>query len=376
MLRCSPTGPTLTIDDGGSRNGTFVNGARISSADLLDGDVIRTGDSFFVVRFEPRDVEDSVLPELIGVSPGIRQVRHEIALVGPTDRTVLIAGETGCGKELVAQALHAASKRKGTFVAVNCGAIPESLAESQLFGHVAGAFTGANRAHDGFFKMADGGTLFLDELGELSGAIQPKLLRVLEDSQVLPVGGNQPKRCSVRVVSATDSDLLHKMRISAFRKALFARLSGIRIKIPALRERREDILLILEKYLEGVDAELAPNLVDALLSHPWPFNVRELVRLAEELVLRGQGKSMLTLDMVKDRLASVLDDTATETDPVPSPEPKQQMPVPSKDELREMLERLGGNISALARECGRSRRQVRRWLVNFGLEPAVYQNDK
>jgi len=353
-----------------------VNGSRVRSADLLDGDVVRTGDSFFVVRFEALDIQDSVQPDLVGVSPAIRQVRHEIALIGPTDRTVLIGGETGCGKELVAHALHTASDRKGAFVAVNCGAIPENLAESQLFGHVAGAFTGANRAHDGFFSMADGGTLFLDELGELSVAIQPKLLRVLEDSLVLPVGANQPKKYSVRVVSATDSDLVHKMRMSAFRKALFARLSGIRIRIPALRERREDILPILEKYLQGVEAELTPNLVDALLSYQWPFNVRELVRLAEELVLRGRGKKLLTLDMVKDRFESLVADTSTEVEVSPNPEPKQPLPVPSEGELREMLRRFEGNISALAREFGRSRRQVRRWLQSFGLEATDYQADK
>jgi len=364
------------LKDGESRNGTFVNGSRVRSADLLDGDVVRTGDSFFVVRFEALDIQDSVQPDLVGVSPAIRQVRHEIALIGPTDRTVLIGGETGCGKELVAHALHTASDRKGAFVAVNCGAIPENLAESQLFGHVAGAFTGANRAHDGFFSMADGGTLFLDELGELSVAIQPKLLRVLEDSLVLPVGANQPKKYSVRVVSATDSDLVHKMRMSAFRKALFARLSGIRIRIPALRERREDILPILEKYLQGVEAELTPNLVDALLSYQWPFNVRELVRLAEELVLRGRGKKLLTLDMVKDRFESLVADTSTEVEVSPNPEPKQPLPVPSEGELREMLRRFEGNISALAREFGRSRRQVRRWLQSFGLEATDYQADK
>ncbi|MCZ7683061.1 MAG: sigma-54-dependent Fis family transcriptional regulator [Sandaracinaceae bacterium] len=187
-------GPGVMLEDVSS-NGTFVNGERVSGSRVLeDGDLVRIGDSFLVVRWAPAEIGDAEVPEIEGRHPAMRALRRTIASVAPTDAKVLVVGESGTGKELVARAIHERSGRPGPFIAVNCGAIPESLAESQLFGHVAGAFTGAQGAHTGFVRAADRGTLFLDEIGELSLVLQPKLLRALEERKVVPVGEDRAHR--------------------------------------------------------------------------------------------------------------------------------------------------------------------------------------
>ncbi|MBW2529020.1 MAG: sigma 54-interacting transcriptional regulator, partial [Deltaproteobacteria bacterium] len=294
--------PRCTIVDS-SANGTFVNGERVSRADLNDGDVIRAGDSFVVVRRRGPDTSTAApTDELVGDSPAMAEVRRTIELVGPTDASVLIVGETGTGKELVARALQRSFRPEGPFVAVNCSAIPHDLAESTLFGHVRGAFSGATTAQPGYFRAADGGVLFLDEVGELPAALQPKLLRALEEKAVVPVGATQAVACDVRVLSATNRMLHEAARSGSFRADLYARIADLTIATPPLRERREDILPILLRAL-GEDAPpLEADLVDALLLHTWPFNARELVKLAKELQIRGAGAERLELDMVRHRL--------------------------------------------------------------------------
>jgi transcriptional regulator of acetoin/glycerol metabolism len=222
-LHGSPAG-TLRIIDSGSRNGTFVNGRRVSEARLADGDVISIGHSYLVVRAVPPGLRDARVPSMIGVSPAIRRVRADLVKYGPTLATVLLLGESGCGKEVAANVLRELSRRDGPFVAVNCSAIPESLAESQFFGQVAGAFTWA-AARPGLFRAAHGGTLFLDEIGDLPLAIQPKLLRVLEERAVLPVGDTAPVPIDVRIVAATNRDLRAWVAEQRFRRDLHARLS-------------------------------------------------------------------------------------------------------------------------------------------------------
>ncbi|HEY6414897.1 MAG TPA: sigma-54 dependent transcriptional regulator, partial [Acidimicrobiales bacterium] len=224
---------------------------------------------------------------LIGKSPKMQEVFSTIARLGDTKATVLITGESGTGKELVAKAIHFNSSRKErAFVAVNCGAIPQELMESELFGHVKGAFTGAVAAKQGLFEVADGGTLFLDEVTELPLHLQVKLLRVLEDPEIRPVGGVRPVRVDVRIVAATNRDVSQTIAAKTFREDLFYRLNVISLRIPPLRERREDIPLLVTHFLEkfaagGPPKLISPDVLSALERYGWPGNVRELEHVIE-----------------------------------------------------------------------------------------------
>jgi two-component system, NtrC family, response regulator len=216
--------------------------------------------------------------------------------VANTDATVLITGESGTGKELIAKALHSLSSRKpAPFVPINCAAIPRDLLESELFGHVKGAFTGAVRDKTGKFKLADGGTLFLDEVGELPLDLQPKLLRVLQEKVVEPVGGTETHQLDVRVVAATNLDMEQAMLEGRFREDLYYRLSVIPIHIPPLRERKDDIPLLLKHFAAKHGAEevtFSNEAVKALVAYPWPGNVRELENTVERLLILREGNNI------------------------------------------------------------------------------------
>ncbi|MCD4750521.1 MAG: sigma-54 dependent transcriptional regulator [Thermoanaerobaculales bacterium] len=230
---------------------------------------------------------------LVGEAPAIRQLRRLIADVAPTPVTVLIRGETGTGKEVVARAIHAASGRASeTFVAINCSAIPESLLEAELFGHERGAFTGANRRRVGRFLTAAGGTLFLDEVGDLPASLQPKLLRVLEERAVTPLGSDKPIPVDVRLVTATHQPLEQLVENGRFRQDLFYRLNVVPLHIPPLRERREDIARLASRFAGRIATrhgksirDLAPELVEWLKIQEWEGNVRELENIIERLVI-------------------------------------------------------------------------------------------
>lgn len=229
---------------------------------------------------------------IIGISREMEQVFHIVRKVADTEATVLITGESGTGKELVARAIHSLSSRRAApFVAINCAAIPRDLLESELFGHVKGAFTGAVRDKPGKFQMADGGTLFLDEVGELPVDLQPKLLRALQERIVEPVGGDKPKKFELRVVAATNSDLEKGIAAGSFREDLYYRLAVIPIHLPPLRDRREDVALLVRHFLAkhgGQSVRLAPEAIEALQRYHWPGNVRELENTVERLlVMRG-----------------------------------------------------------------------------------------
>jgi DNA-binding NtrC family response regulator len=225
-------------------------------------------------------------PELlIGESPAMQRLRRQIARFGPTELPVLIFGESGTGKELVARALHDASGRRGELIAVNCGALPRELIESELFGHERGAFTGAQRRHLGCFGEADCGTLFLDEIGELPLELQPRLLRALENRAIRPVGAAREQPVDVRVLAATHRDLEQAVREGRFRADLYYRLCALEIAIPPLRERVEDIPLLIRHFLVELPGKLGPSgrrftlhddELPPLLAHPWPGNVRQL----------------------------------------------------------------------------------------------------
>jgi two-component system NtrC family response regulator/two-component system response regulator HydG len=242
---------------------------------------------------------------VVGEGEAIRAVLRQVALVAPTRTTVLLLGETGTGKERLAQAIHEASpRRRGPFVAVNCAALAESLLESELFGHEKGAFSGAHCRRDGRFSAADGGTIFLDEIGEISPAMQVKLLRVLQERRFERVGGNETVSVDVRIVAATNRDLRQMVESRAFRADLFYRLNVMAIAVPPLRARREDIPLLVEHFLPRLALELglpepavAPEAMAALCAHDWPGNVRELENVLERAVVLAQGGVIAAFDL-------------------------------------------------------------------------------
>lgn len=230
---------------------------------------------------------------IVASSPAMKDVLEMVARVAPTDATVLVQGESGTGKELIARAMHQNSKRKdGAFIPINCGALPENLLESELFGHVKGAFTGAHQNKKGLFEEADGGTLFLDEIGEMSPVTQVKLLRVLQDSEVRRVGANLGVKVDVRVVAATNQRLQERIKNNEFREDLYYRLQVIPIFLPPLRERKEEILPLVNHYLGTIAAKmnkavkgLSLECERALLDYSWPGNIRELINAVERAVI-------------------------------------------------------------------------------------------
>ncbi|HZW59000.1 MAG TPA: sigma 54-interacting transcriptional regulator [Woeseiaceae bacterium] len=258
----------------------------------------------------PEQKHEAVLQQygLVGSSPVLRNVLRKIARFGPTEAAVVITGETGTGKELVAAALHEASTRHNQpFVALNCSAISAELLESELFGHEKGAFTGATRTHKGRFERADGGTLFLDEIGDMSAALQTRLLRVLAESEFYRVGGQTSIKVDVRVIAATNQDLAQAVRQGRFREDLYHRLNVIRIDTPPLRQRREDIPVLLRHYLADAAQELATagkalnsEALEILTNYDWPGNVRQLVNAARRLTVTAPGNVITAADVPAD----------------------------------------------------------------------------
>lgn len=318
--------------------------------------------------------------ELIGTSPAMEQVRELIAKVAPTDSTVLIRGETGTGKELVARALHDQSLRADKpLVAVNCGALPEHLIESELFGHCKGAFTGADRARKGLFESAGGGTLFLDEIGELPKPLQAKLLRFLESGEIRRVGENSAFRCDVRIVCATHRDLQQMVHQGEFREDLLFRINTVEISLPPLRERIEDIPALVGHLVRRfrpqtpADTELfTPEALQRFQQHSWPGNVRELANVVERALILGRGLPIQTTDLPpqwatrgNEPSGSEKSDFRTETPsfripldtqvPVslaPSVGPGRTLREIEMQAIAEALQRHGGNKVKAAEELG------------------------
>jgi len=244
---------------------------------------------------------------IVGRSPAIQQIRETIRQVAPTNIAVLITGESGSGKELVARALHELSPRRGKpLIIVNCGAIPEGILESELFGHQKGAFTGAVESRKGYFELANGGTIFLDEIGEMPLHTQVKLLRVLEDKEFMRVGGSQPLKVDVRIIAATNKDLQKAVQQGSFRADLYYRLNAIQIHVPPLRERKEDIPLLVEKFAQDFCREnnilfegFTDGAMEAMKNHPWPGNVRELKNFVEKVIVLEKGGRIDEADLLK-----------------------------------------------------------------------------
>ena len=320
--------------------------------------------------------------EILGTGPRAVRLREEIAMVAGSDLAVLITGETGVGKELVARHIHTLSARADeALIEVNCAALPESIAESELFGHVAGAFTGATRDRAGKFEIADGGTLFLDEIGELPLTVQPKLLRALQHGEIQRIGSDRVHRVNVRVIAATNRNLEHEVERGRFRADLFHRLSVFPLHVPPLRERREDILLLATHFVDVARRRLGTGIVrltpeahDLLFSAEWPGNVRELDNVVSRAVLRASfGRSPDETIMVGvEHLA--LPGARLQSPAFPSPR-AAGVPIPLRQQLeefqrrviRESLERHAGKWAAVARELGLHRSNLHTLAKRLGL---------
>jgi len=273
-----------------------VDEIRTVVAKVMDGLALRKENR----KLKAKLMEEGAVPKIIGSSPQTRELLGLIERVAPSDSTILLTGESGTGKEIVAQMIHQLSERSsGEFVTVNCGALPDTLLESELFGHTRGSFTGAVRDKDGLFKVASGGTLFLDEIGDMSPALQVKLLRALQEREILPVGATKPIKIDVRLIAATNSDLDQKQKSGEFRSDLYYRLSVIPIHIKPLRERKDDILELSECFLNracrrhGLTLKMLADEVSALfLCYSWPGNVRELENTIERLVILSDSNTI------------------------------------------------------------------------------------
>lgn len=240
----------------------------------------------------------------LGSSGAISQIKRSIRMLARTSASVLVEGESGTGKEIIAKTIHLESGREGRLVSINCGAIPESLLESELFGHEKGAFTGASQAKPGLFEAADKGTLFLDEIGDMPLSLQVKLLRVLQDGSFFRLGATEPRKVDVRIVAATNADLKRKISDGSFREDLFYRLNVVSLLVPALRDRKDDIPVLAQHFLETAaethgkkGAAFSPAALAALTAHPWPGNVRELRNLIERTLVMFDGVTIEPADM-------------------------------------------------------------------------------
>jgi DNA-binding NtrC family response regulator len=377
-----------TVTDEGSKNGTFVNGERVARAALRDGDVLEIGSTLLVYRAAlpppPNDdlasAPDLDSAALATLTPGLatllpRRAEQLAALerIARLAIPVLLLGESGTGKEVLARAVHTLSGRPGAFVGVNCGGIAATLLESQLFGHVKGAFTGAARDEPGLVRAADRGTLFLDEIGDLPLTAQAALLRVLQEREVVPVGGSRPVKVDLRVVAATHRPLDKMSADAEFRADLLARLAGYRHVIPPLRARREDLGLILGDLLRRAEIPGASDLRFAaaagrrLFAYDWPLNIRELqqcLSVAAALAPRGviEAEHLPIASGAAPRPVVVehdLDD-----------------PESLRKTLVALLEQHRGNISYVARDLGKARMQIHRWMRRFDLDPAAFRADR
>ncbi len=311
--------------------------------------------------------------ELISRSTQMASLLAEAKLVAASDASILIRGASGSGKELLARALHNASARaKGPFIAVNCGAIPEQLLESELFGHVKGAFTGALSNRDGLFQAADGGTLFLDEIGDMPLPLQVKLLRVLQERAVRQVGSTITKPIDVRLLSATHRDLDVAMRDGQFREDLYYRLNVVTLNLPTLAERREDIALLANHFLHQLSEKygkplngFAPDALAALVTAPWPGNVRQLYNVVEQVCALATG-ALVPLSLVQRalRLPSL--------DVLSYDAAKQRF---ERDYLVQLLRLTDGNVADAARLADRNRTEFYRLLSKYALTPSLFKAD-
>jgi DNA-binding NtrC family response regulator len=365
------------IADAGSKNGTMVNGAPCSEAVLRDGDLLEVGRT--LLRYAEAapcgeaDDEDTqrlkpAAPGIATIAPAMSSALASLPAIARTALPAIVVGESGTGKELVARALHALSGRHGPFQAVNCAAIAQTLLESELFGSRRGAFSGATEDRPGLVRAADGGTLFLDEIADLPLPAQAALLRVLQESEVLPVGATRPVRVDVRVVAAAQRDLRSLVATGRFRADLLARLDAFTVELPPLRERLPDLGLLVGALLRRLAPDrcerlrLEPDAARALLRYAWPLNVRELeLSLATALALCGDGPI----------------EAANLPEPVRRGQALPAAPGAAaggqREELVALLHHHGGNVAEVARVLGKGRMQIHRWARRYDIDLASFR---
>jgi transcriptional regulator with PAS, ATPase and Fis domain len=311
------------LGDARSKNGTIVNGARTEHATLADGDLIELGHTLFLFRssvpsagVDRPDQEGGALlgdetpAGLSTLGPPLARDLGTLAQISASTVSVLIHGESGTGKELIARAIHYHGPRaKKTFVVQNCSAFNDNLLESELFGHVRGAFTGAVKDQKGLFETADGGTFFLDEIGDMSAALQVKLLRVLQEGTFMPVGGTKPVKVDVRIIAASHKDLASMVQHKQFREDLFYRVNVLKITVPPLRERVSDIPRLAQHFVnkhwraQTPAPRLSQGALSRLVAYPWPGNIRELENEIERMLVLAGDAQELTGSMVSTRIA-------------------------------------------------------------------------
>jgi transcriptional regulator with PAS, ATPase and Fis domain len=368
-----PTGDGFRVSDEGSTNGVLVGRVRIFEAVLSGQAELRIGDSIVSVlplseRVEREQATTDHFGDLLGVSPRMRELFADLSRIAASDVTVLIEGETGTGKELVAESLHRESPRaEKPFVVFDCGAVTPTLVESELFGHERGAFTGAVAARAGVFEQADSGTIFLDELGELPKELQPKLLRVLEKREVRRIGSQRAIPVDVRVVSATNRKLAAEVARGNFRQDLYFRLAGAHVSVPPLRDRREDLPLLVEHFLRRATptrsrSEISAQVWEMFLAHRWPGNVRELrnavdrwavtperaLGALEPTVEEGQAPAAIELSPLREARRDAGDDF-------------------ERRYLRALLARTSGNVTRAAAIAEVSRQMIQKLMRKQGL---------
>ena len=390
---------SYVVQDLESTNGTFVNGVRVKEAYLKPGCTLALGDT--ELKFYPFDEKVEVRPSaqsrfggIIGFDVRLREIFGILEKIAPTGATLVIEGETGTGKEVVAKSVHAASPRRNKpFMVFDCGAVPDNLIESELFGHEKGSFTGAIMTRQGIFELATGGTIFLDELGEMNLELQPKLLRVLEQREVKRVGSAKPIKVDVRVIAATNRDLEEEVRAGRFREDLYYRLSVVRVKLPPLRERIGDLPLLVDHFLKthsfnrGADGgmlvrEVAKAAYDVLSRYRWPGNVRELLNVIERAVSFAEGDTIDLRDL-PDYIRSSAEVAADGTSPLsfvppasaaavvdlPFKEAKERwVSAFEKDYVLYLLRRNGMNISHAAKEAAIDRKYFRKLMRKYGID--------
>jgi transcriptional regulator with GAF, ATPase, and Fis domain len=387
-VRLVPSG--FAIADLDSTNGTFVGGLRVERAIIADETRVSIGKSAVVLRPLAEVVEAEISPRIrfgrmLGASAPMRQTFAVLEKVAATDLTVLVEGETGTGKELAAEGLHEASGRGGAFVAVNCGALPRELIESELFGHEKGAFTGAVRERAGAFVAANGGTLFLDEVGELPLDMQAKLLRALERREVKAVGSDRAVEVDVRVVAATNRALADEVAAGRFRQDLYYRLAVVVVRVPPLRTRMEDVRLLADHIQDELArrrtaAKLPPypRLDEAamamLLRYDFPGNVRELRNIVERWIVLGASAMSFAPEVSSPGARSPASEAA------PDGVDRELLALPYHEAREAWIERFeqayvaailqqtGGNVSKAARDAGVDRRHLQRLMARYGLK--------
>ncbi len=361
----------IRVRDRASTNGTFLSGARIQQMTVFEEAVLSLGSTVLrvatVVPGAPR-VARSSFGKVIGRSAPMLALYEKLEKAAPTESTVVLLGETGTGKEVIAEGIHAASSRKGKpFVIVDCGNMAPNLIESELFGHTKGAFSGAVNERKGAFLEADGGTIFLDEIGELPVDLQPRLLRVLESGTVKRLGEDKPRKVDVRIIAATHRDIEAEVKKGAFRQDLWFRLAVVLARVPPLRDRKDDIPLLVRHFVAQLgrgDFELPAALREQLQQWSWPGNVRELRNVIERALAGGDVEVGSSTGAAPAQLGTLPEDLSA----LPYKDAKERLVEAfTAQYITTLLDRCGNNISEVARTAGIARAYVHRLVNKYGL---------